>query len=317
MLRDADALKGKTQAMNDMVSAGISGAAQELTACLAGQQLRSHKPIQLQDRLPAGQVEWLMSDPVSFEFDVTLAQATIILPITRSDFAVRLETGWQTHPVTAPIAASFLPAKSHVSLRQRDEVAVLWVKLGEEWMADIAKRGGVDLGHDAPPVIGLAHPDLVTLAASARMHLTTKMPLSGLFAECLAMTLYLHVLNKLSQPHLTGPMSSGRTDRVARSVAYIDGNVSRPITIKELAAEVSMSPYHFARSFKEVVGVPPHRYVILRRIEHAKTLLQNSRLSIAEIAFECGFSSQSHLTSAFKTETGLTPLRYRQSILNG
>jgi AraC family transcriptional regulator len=71
----------------------------------------------------------------------------------------------------------------------------------------------------------------------------------------------------------------------------------------------------FATQFKQVMGISPHQYVIQQRIEKAKQYLRSHKLSITEIALECGFANQSHLTKIFKEQTGITPKAYRtQSI---
>ena len=86
------------------------------------------------------------------------------------------------------------------------------------------------------------------------------------------------------------------------------------VTLDDLAEIASMSPYYFARSFKAAVGLPPHQYVVRRRIDRAMRLLAATDLTIAHIAFDCGFASQAHMTTVFKRLTGTTPHRYRRSI---
>jgi AraC-like DNA-binding protein len=66
--------------------------------------------------------------------------------------------------------------------------------------------------------------------------------------------------------------------------------------------------YHFARQFKNATRLPPHQYLILRRVERAKQLLQaGSGLSLAEVAAHSGFSDQSHLSRHFKRLVGVSP----------
>jgi AraC family transcriptional regulator len=65
--------------------------------------------------------------------------------------------------------------------------------------------------------------------------------------------------------------------------------------------------------FRESTGTTPHQYVMQRRIAHAEKLLSANQLGVAEIAVACGFSSQAHLTLAFKKQTGMTPAEYRRT----
>lgn len=72
-----------------------------------------------------------------------------------------------------------------------------------------------------------------------------------------------------------------------------------------------MSPFHFTRLFKESTGLPPHRFVVGRRIDHAKELLSTDGASIAVIARVVGFRTPSHFTTVFRRSTGVTPGAYR------
>ena len=74
-----------------------------------------------------------------------------------------------------------------------------------------------------------------------------------------------------------------------------------------------MSPAHFARSFKDAFGVPPHRYLLTRRIERAKTLLRDTDTPIIDIAFETGWNSLGTFGRVFHDVTGQTPTALRES----
>jgi AraC family transcriptional regulator len=79
-----------------------------------------------------------------------------------------------------------------------------------------------------------------------------------------------------------------------------------------MAAVARLNPYHFARQFKAATGLPPHQYVIARRVEQAKQLLQaGPDLSLAEVALRAGFSDQSQFCHHFKRLVGVTPGQFR------
>jgi transcriptional regulator GlxA family with amidase domain len=91
-------------------------------------------------------------------------------------------------------------------------------------------------------------------------------------------------------------------------------DLSGDIPLRALAMECGLSVSHLSRAFRRSVGTPPHRRLLLQRIEHAKRLLRDSRASLADIACTTGFSSQSHFTRCFSARTGVTPGRWRRSV---
>ncbi len=94
---------------------------------------------------------------------------------------------------------------------------------------------------------------------------------------------------------------------------YIDTHVEDDLTLGQLAARAHLSVFSFARRFRAVVGIPPHRYVLNRRVERAKALLVQNDATVAEVALRCGFGDQSAFTTAFRRLTRQTPTRYRET----
>lgn len=102
--------------------------------------------------------------------------------------------------------------------------------------------------------------------------------------------------------------------RIARAVAHLHQNISdRRMTVADLAGVAAMSPWHFARTFRDVMGAPPQAYVRERRIEVAKEMLAHrASMTLASVALAAGFASQAHFTTALKGATGLTPGQIRK-----
>ena len=99
--------------------------------------------------------------------------------------------------------------------------------------------------------------------------------------------------------------------KVQRITQHIQQNVEKRLTLRELATVVNMSPYHFARLFREATGVPPHRFVVRQRIERAIELLMDGRLAVGRIGQLVGFRSSSHFGVAFRRTTGASPTVFR------
>ncbi|NET31843.1 MAG: helix-turn-helix domain-containing protein [Cyanothece sp. SIO1E1] len=115
-------------------------------------------------------------------------------------------------------------------------------------------------------------------------------------------------------PELAADESKDELPRamLRKAIEYINMNLNQDLTLPVIAEQVGMSQYYFCRLFKESMSITPHQYVIQQRVERAKQLLKQRELSIADIAFQCGFSHQSHLTRHFRQNTGMTPKIYRE-----
>jgi AraC family transcriptional regulator len=95
--------------------------------------------------------------------------------------------------------------------------------------------------------------------------------------------------------------------RLKQTLAYIEDNLCEDLSLSSIASITGVSASHFKTLFRESAGVPLHQYVIQRRIERAKDLLMQDKLSIAEIALATGFSHQSHLARHMRRSVGLSP----------
>ena len=97
-------------------------------------------------------------------------------------------------------------------------------------------------------------------------------------------------------------------------VDYIETHLADPLSLSELAGLCALSEYHFARMFRESFGLPPHQYLLARRIHHARQLLRSTRRAFGAIALECGFASASHFNNRFRQVVGATPGEYRSAL---
>jgi AraC family transcriptional regulator len=99
-----------------------------------------------------------------------------------------------------------------------------------------------------------------------------------------------------------------------RVLDYVETNFSGPITIEEMAAEAGLSPAHFSRLFKQVLGDTPYQFVMDYRVEQAKKMLADREQPLIEVALACGFADQPHFGRVFKKLTGRTPKEFRAAL---
>ena len=141
-------------------------------------------------------------------------------------------------------------------------------------------------------------------------------PLSRAYAESLAVVL-VHELIQMNDPAAVPPVHRGGLAgwQQKRLEEYIFDHLSEEISLTDLANVAQLTPFHFIRAFKQTFGEPPYRYLIHRRIERAKKLLENSTRSVGEIAQAVGFGEPASFTAAFRRTAGTTPTAYRRAVL--
>ena len=115
-------------------------------------------------------------------------------------------------------------------------------------------------------------------------------------------------------PTTRGGLAPARANRVCE---YIDSHLQENIALEVLAGIAQLSVHHFARAFRQTLGIPPHNYIVQRRVERAQQMLRNTELPLSEIAIVAGFTDQSHLARHFRTITGVSPSLARHRFRTG
>jgi len=139
---------------------------------------------------------------------------------------------------------------------------------------------------------------------------------SRLYAETMTTALMVHLLQYYSAQQLTIPTYIGGLSKLKlqQVVDYIHAHLDRDLSLKELATVVQMSAHYFSQLFKQSTGITPHQYVIHCRIERAKELLMQRKLTISDVAKVVGFVDQSHFHRHFKRLVGITPKTFIQQV---
>jgi AraC family transcriptional regulator len=159
------------------------------------------------------------------------------------------------------------------------------------------------------PRIGHADPLIHAVGQAILGELQTEGLFGTLYLESLFRTLTLHLLRNhaVFTPKETTVKGNLSAEALGRVYDYVQAYLDQEITLEAMAALVHLSPYHFARKFKETTGIPPYQYVLHCRVERAKTLLAAGKDSIGDVAQMVGFANQSHLTRHIKSTLGVTP----------
>lgn len=106
--------------------------------------------------------------------------------------------------------------------------------------------------------------------------------------------------------------SASIDETIKKAVRYLQENFASPVSLNDLCDDLHISKYHFVRSFKKIMGIPPYSFLINYRITQAKRMLVTTGLSVEEIADKTGFKDCAGFISSFKSHVGETPLHYRR-----
>jgi AraC family transcriptional regulator len=156
---------------------------------------------------------------------------------------------------------------------------------------------------------GVIDPALLHIAMALRDGLRAGRADDAMYGESLSLALAVHLLRRYAAvptglQRLRGGLSQ---EKLILAIEYIEDQLESGLSVSGIARTVHMSPFHFARLFKQSTGKSPYRYVVHARAKRAKELLKSGKFSIIEIAHRLGFADQSHLNRQLKDVFGATP----------
>ena len=217
-------------------------------------------------------------------------------------------------PVVAAGLASTLQRHSYVVVRRHstrssesmclDNVHVV--------LGDVANVLAMQV-HKQPTAIASAAPKVV-LVVTREADAPDGIPADARIPVDCAEDELIAAVRRLGSNHASAPRGGLAPAALRRVREHVDARLAEPIAIGDLAEIAGLSSCHFARAFKQSVGLPPHRYVMERRIETAAHLIQATGMKLADIALDVGLCDQSHLTRLFASRKGCTPLAFRRAL---
>lgn len=164
------------------------------------------------------------------------------------------------------------------------------------------------------PRFQFTDPVIQQIASALKADLSAGCPAGRLYGESFGAALAVHLLTTCSTlKHNIQTYSDGLPKhKLQQATDYIQAHLDRDIKLVDLANTVGISQYYFCRLFKQSMHMTPHQYVIRQRVEHALQLLKRPDLSIADVAFQCGFAHQSHLSRHFRRLVGVSPKTFQE-----
>lgn len=218
-------------------------------------------------------------------------------------------------PLTKPMrhgSLDILPEGTPLEVYGYDEAEFIMLALEPRFVHQIANESGM-FDSELVRHVGIRDPQIEYIAFALKSELDAGCPSGRFYGDGLAVALAARLLRRYSAhvttSHSCNALLSGYKLRLVTD--YIEGNLTKDLTLAEIADVAHMSPHYFSRAFRNSTGIPPHRYVIDRRIEKAKTLLSEKHLPLVEVGLTVGFQNQSHFTTLFHKRTGVTPKVYR------
>jgi AraC family transcriptional regulator len=163
------------------------------------------------------------------------------------------------------------------------------------------------------PGVGVADPVLWNMGAALLPSFDFPERSSRLLVDHILRAACTHVAHAYGGMPSQAPRRGGLAPwQERRAKELLSANIDGAISLAQLAQECDLSISHFARAFRRSTGMPPHGWLLARRVERAKELLSGSSLSLSELALAAGFADQSHLTRSFKRQVGATPGSWRR-----
>jgi AraC family transcriptional regulator len=218
------------------------------------------------------------------------------------------------HLEVTPGQVHILPANVPVGIRVFGPAENIVVTLNPKLLSEHSPRPGGD-PVELRSAFGLQDGLIQQLVYALQAEAGAPVP-DAQYVESLGAALAAHLVRKYASE--ATPRSARRRRLVRPGLAavldYIDENLEGRLTLPKLSEIARLSVFAFVRSFKTSTGLPPHRYILRRRVERAKLLLADAALNIAEVALRCGFGDQSAFTTTFRRLTLQTPSAYRESL---
>jgi AraC family transcriptional regulator len=255
----------------------------------------------------------------------------------------RLSGPSQTCEFRLPQLAIFLPHLDH-PCRARQEIGdnTLTKDVGHDAVtiapAALTRRVSIERAHELTAIFldplvfgeiaraetGMRYPEIMPqfaiadplirslgMALDKEMRSTNPKPVS--YGERLAVTLASHIFATYAKPVYREMRSLGpHWIKLRRCIDHMHENMDQPLSWDQLARVAGMSKFHFAKAFRDAMGIAPHQYLVKLRVETARALLRDDTISVSDVGGRVGYADLGQFTSQFRKIIGVSPTQYRR-----
>ena len=243
--------------------------------------------------------------------EVVFDQHILVVHINKFAIEVKFD-GINDSKILQPGDLTLIPAKANYWSADREDSEFIVLSIEPQYLLsnnqDLIRGDGFEL----ISTFGKSDPFIYATAVTLHQELIDDYHGCDLYAESLLNSLSVHLLRRYAnkKPLFKGYSGGLPSYKLKLALDYINDNLDRPIKLQDIAQLLDISQYYFCHLFKESTGIAPYKYIIKQRVEKVKYLIETSKLSLADIAYKCGFSSQSQMTQHFRKCVGVTPRVY-------
>lgn len=239
-------------------------------------------------------------------------RSTMALHLDPRDDEMALDSDRLIHRQIRPGTATVVGKGSSVKSRSGSvDGEFIALTVDDQMMEDILSEFNMRCDN-LPTISVLEHPDLTHHAKLLRSFMLNRENHSEVYGETLVLASTMALASAIARRVPAGSDTKLCADQLKLVRDMIEANLEEPLTVQFLADHLDIPIYRFMREFKARTGQSPHQYIIDRRINFARSMLESTADSLADISYAAGFSSQSHMTTLFKTRLGVTPGTYRR-----
>lgn len=221
------------------------------------------------------------------------------------DMRWKSEGGWLKGKCNAGNVVSLLSPDSSVDMEWMQEYRCLRIEILPSYVNRLLDTDNVTFR----PAWNVSDSTLNDLALEMCTEKGAGRSAGDIYQDSLCIALIIHLASKYTgaRKNVFAPKGKLSTQQLRNVIDFTRTSIHRNIRLSEMASCVHLSEYHFARLFRQTMGVSPYKFVLQMKIAHAKDLIRNHQRSCSEIAYLLNFSDQAHFSHAFKKITGYSP----------